>query len=130
MRNLVLLGSCVTFLSLAPGQEVTRIYQSDTSQVDDGEIWGSTRHLFFFKDVHIRVTESYSRSLAKELLRVKGLLAKTKNSKAVDYNPYAYTFILASQDTLYTDSHFYRWRCGNRCALVTNTVKSCLSTHK
>jgi hypothetical protein len=130
MRKLVLLGSCVTLFSLAPGQGVTRIYQNDTSQVDDGEIWGSTLPLFFVKDVQIRVTESYSRSLAQELRRVKGQLAKTKNSKAVDYYPYAYAFILASQDTLYTDSYFSRWRCGNRRALVTNTVKSCLSTHK
>lgn len=130
MKKLVLLSSCVTFFSLAPGQGITRIYHNDTTQVDDGEIWGSTLSQFFVKDGQIRVTENSSRSLAQELLRVKGQLAKTNNSKAVDYYPYAYAFILASQDTLYTDSHFSRWRCGSRRARVTNTVNSCLSIHQ
>jgi hypothetical protein len=127
MNKIALVSSCLAFLSLSPDQSTIKIYHNDTSQVDDGEIWGSTLRLFFVKDAQIHLATSHSRDLANELLRVKSLLNKTKSDKTVDYYRYDFALILGS-DTLYTDSHFYRWRSGTKRALIASPINAYVNT--
>jgi hypothetical protein len=128
MYKIAFLGAYLAFMCVTPEQAKTRIYYADTSHLSDGEIWGSELLLFFSKDNHIRVTTSYSRGLAKELLRVKRLLAKTKANTEMDDYPYDYAFILRSNDTLYTDSNFRRWRSGTKRALIASPINAYVST--
>jgi hypothetical protein len=133
MNKIALVTSYIAFLSLSPdqispNQSAIRIYQNDTSQVDDGEIWGSSLRLFFIKDEHILLATSHSRDLSNELLRVKSLLNKTKSDKTDDYYWYDFAFILPSKDTLYTDRKFHRWRSGTKRALIASPINAYVNT--
>ncbi|GHT20734.1 hypothetical protein FACS189429_8820 [Bacteroidia bacterium] len=85
------------------------IYHNDTSNLDDGEIWGSNVNLFFGDNDNIRKVEIKSLKLSNELRKIKEQIMENGNDFYKDDACYNYAFITHTNDTIYCNE-FVVWR--------------------
>ena len=122
--GLILIGLNFTHCCLISCSVATKIYYNNTSNIDDGEIWGSNLNLFFVKNDRVKITQNKSNQLKTELKLIRDNLLKSNNVEKNDDYFYDYAFIINSKDTLYANSTFEIWRYRNLKDKVPNKVKS------
>jgi hypothetical protein len=102
--------------------KITSIYYNDTSQIDDGDIFGCCTKLFFVTDQHITTTRIKSQYLIKELASIKEIINKKGQEFYKDDNFYNYAFITNNRDTIFSNELIV-WRYKNKTFFYETKMK-------
>ena len=88
---------------------ITKIYYHDTSNFDDGEIWGDNVVNFFNNDMNIKITNNKSKELYSELENIRKEIVSKGTYIDNDDRPYEFAFITSRNDTIYSNG-LIEWR--------------------
>lgn len=127
-KTFITVACCIGIISCS--QQLTVVYNNDSSKVDDGEIYGDALHTFFLPNKNIGIYEIRSNDLNKKLQGIMDSIRLVTLVQEPDDAYYKYAFITSSKDTLFADYRLSYWKYQGKCVFYEDDKLKLLIDNK